>query len=191
MKITIINAIGFLVVLMPHAGLSGSVCDVADPRVRTYISPKRVLWKSDTADRRLMSVENESALLKFRHGQIPEGGWDVKSDGCVLENKGEKPGILLDFGRELHGGLQIGVGRDASPKRVRVRFGESVSEAMSDIGKKGATNDHAIRDDVITVPSFGIREIGNTGFRFVRIDLESAGKISLEFVRAVEVMRPM
>jgi hypothetical protein len=186
-----INIIGFLVVLMSHTVFSDSVCDIVDPRVRTYISPKRVLWKSDIADNRLTSVQNESALLKFRHGQIPEGGWDVKSDGCVLENKGEKPGILLDFGRELHGGLQIGVGRDASPKRIRVRFGESVSEAMSDIGKKGATNDHAIRDDVITVPSFGIREIGNTGFRFVRIDLESAGKISLEFVRAVELMRPM
>ena len=186
-----INIIGFLVVLMSYTVFSDSVCDIVDPRVRTYISPKRVLWKSDTADNHLTSVQNESALLKFRHGQIPEGGWDVKSDGCVLENKGEKPGILLDFGRELHGGLQIGVGRDASPKRIRVRFGESVSEAMSDIGKKGATNDHAIRDDVITVPSFGIREIGNTGFRFVRIDLESAGKISLEFVRAVELMRPM
>ena len=33
------------------------------------------------------------------------------------------------------------------PVNVRVRFGESVSEAMSEIGgKNGATDDHAIRD---------------------------------------------
>lgn len=191
---TAISIFVFLVVLMSYAGFSVSTCDVVDPRVRTYVAPKRVLWKSESPDKRFgvrMSVENESVLLKFRHGQTPEGGWGVAPSGCVLENNGEKPGILLDFGRELHGGLQIGVARGAPHMRIRVRFGESASEAMSDIGEKGATNDHAIRDDVITVPSFGMREIGNTGFRFVRIDLETTGKVVLEFVRAVELMRPM
>ena len=191
---TAIRIFVIFAVLMSHTAFSESVCDVADSRVRTYVAPKRVLWKSESPDKRFgvrMSVTNESVLLKFRHGQTPEGGWGVAPSGCVLENKGEKPGILLDFGRELHGGLQIGVGRGAPHMRIRVRFGESASEAMSDIGEKGATNDHAIRDDVITVPSFGMREIGNTGFRFVRIDLETTGKVALEFVRAVELMRPM
>ena len=94
----------FLVVLMSYAGFSVSTCDVVDPRVRKYVAPKRVLWKSESPDKRFgvrMSVTNESALLEFRHGQTPEGGWGVAPSGCVLENKGEKPGILLDFGREL------------------------------------------------------------------------------------------
>ena len=62
---------------------------------------------------------------------------------------------------------------------MRIRFGESVSEACSqhDGGKrrKGySTNDHAMRDMVLQIPSDGQIEIGNTGFRFVRIDLLSS-----------------
>ena len=168
--------------------------DVVDTRVRTYVLPKRVVWTSPIADKRFgerMRVTNESALLCMRHGQVPEDGWGVKSSGCVLVNEGERPGVLLDFGREIHGGLQIGVGSGPRQMHMRVRFGESVSEAMSDVGEKGATNDHAIRDDVIMLPAFGTREIGNTGFRFVRLDLETTGRVTLEFVRAIELMRPM
>jgi alpha-L-rhamnosidase len=37
--------------------------------------------------------------------------------------------------------------------RIRVRFGESVSEAMSELGgDKNTTNGHAIRDEVTLVP---------------------------------------
>jgi len=58
------------------------------------------------------------------------------------------------------------------PVRLRVRFGESASEAMSDIEpKQNATNDHAMRDMIVQVPWLGKLETGNTGFRFVRIDL--------------------
>ena len=74
---------------------------------------------------------------------------------------------------------------------MRVRFGESVGEAMSEIGQKSAGNDHAIRDSVHDIPFMGVVEIGNTGFRFVRLDLVTYGKVSLECVRAVSLMRPM
>lgn len=42
---------------------------------------------------------------------------------------------------------------------------------MSDIGTDGATNDHAMRDFVVTLPWLRRLEVGNSGFRFVRIDL--------------------
>ena len=42
---------------------------------------------------------------------------------------------------------------------------------MSNIGENGATNDHAMRDFVVILPWLGRLEIGETGFRFVRIDL--------------------
>ena len=57
---------GFWVVLMLHTAFSDSACDVADSRVRRYVSPKRVLWKSESPDKRFgvrMSGENESVLL--------------------------------------------------------------------------------------------------------------------------------
>ena len=75
--------------------------------------------------------------------------------------------------------------------RVRVRFGESVGEAMSELGEKGSGNDHAIRDSEILLPWMGTREIGDTGFRFVRIDLVKPGYLTLESVNAISVMRPM
>ena len=42
---------------------------------------------------------------------------------------------------------------------------------MSDIGEKDATNDHAMRDFIVELPWLGSLETGNSGFRFVRIDL--------------------
>ena len=71
--------------------------------------------------------------------------------------------IVLDFGRELSGGVRIVSGKKAG--RIRLRFGESVSEAT------GTPNQsHAIHDTELAVPAMGIVEYGNTGFRFVCID---------------------
>ena len=49
--------------------------------------------------------------------------------------KRQHPAILFDFGKELQGGLQIVTGMPAShaPVTIRVRLGESVSEAMCDL----------------------------------------------------------
>ncbi len=43
---------------------------------------------------------------------------------------------------------------------------------MSEISlESGASNDHAMRDFIVDLPWLGSIEVGNTGFRFVRIDL--------------------
>lgn len=85
--------------------------------------------------------------------------------------------VLLDFGVELRGGIALCI-RDVScfpeTAKCRVTFGESVMEALSSIGKKNATNDHAIRDTVIDVPIMGNIYYGNTGFRFVRLEALNA-----------------
>ncbi len=155
-----------------------------DDRVREYITPVRVVWTSSTE-----SVSNPEALLQEGNGQadfMERTFCDMKSTRKV------HPAIILDFGKELHGGLQIVTGMGSSKDvRVRVRFGESVSETMSDVdGKKGAKNDHAIRDQEVLLPWFGVKEIGNSGFRFVRIDLVSDNmELSLKEVRAVALYR--
>ena len=104
-----------------------------------------------------------------------------------------RPGILLDFGRELHGGLQLvtGIMKSKIPAKVRIRFGESVSEAMADIDTlSGATNDHAIRDYIVDLPWLGEINLGNTGFRFVRIDLVAPNTTLLvKEARAIFVYR--
>jgi len=190
--------LGFLCLPAESAGPAGPewpppAADLAarartDPRVRAYVLPARIVWKTDGSQ---AVVENAEALLGPDSGQVTLGN----SAACTLRHKGQAPGIVLDFGRELSGGVQIQVSasRKNQPVRLRVRFGESVSEAMSELGgATNATNDHAVRDQTCLVPWLGAHEIGNTGFRFVRIDLVDEGCFAaLKSVRAVFLHRPL
>jgi alpha-L-rhamnosidase len=156
---------------------------------RTFVSPTRVVWTS--AHNEKSSVTTPEILLAKRYGQVPEGKF-LDGSGCRLENKGEPASVLVDFGCELHGGLHLASGGPTKKgTKLRVRFGESVAETMAELGERGACNDHAIRDSVVDLPWAGAREIGNTGFRFVRVDLVSEGVLSLESLRAISLMRPM
>ncbi|WP_139993462.1 family 78 glycoside hydrolase catalytic domain [Paenibacillus paridis] len=162
---------------------------VRDPRIREYVTASKILWMSTDEG---SAVENAASLLDGRDGQST-----LQADHpCVLRNEGSPASILLDFGRELHGGVQIAtwyMGGNGRTARLRVRFGESAMEAMSDVGgERNATNDHAIRDQMIDVPFLGTAEIGNTGFRFLRIDLmEENSYIELKSVRAVFLYRDL
>ena len=153
--------------------------------VREYISPTRIVWTQHGEN-----IKNIEYLLREGNGQADL----TNSHICVVKSTAtEHPSILLDFGRELHGGLQIVTGMPANhdPIRIRVRYGESASEAMCEIdGKNGATNDHAIRDFETTLPWLGVREWGNSGFRFVRIDLlDDNRELHLKEIRAISIMR--
>ncbi len=158
-----------------------------DNRAKVYLTAQRILWQSDETG---IYVNNSQTLLKAGNGQAEL----VNKDLTILKNhKGHKASILLDFGKEIHGGIQLltGMMKKKSSVKVRVRFGESVSEAMSNIDTiKGATNDHAMRDFTLNVPWLGGIEIGNTGFRFVRIDLvDENTELLLKEVRAMFVFR--
>lgn len=139
-------------------------------RTIAYLSPTRIVWQEAKDGATIQGIDN---LLKQGNGQAEL----VQGSMCRIKN-GEKgkASFLLDFGRELQGGIQIVTGMSPSREgKIRVRFGESVSEAMCDITpENGATNDHAIRDQYIMIPWLGVAEVGNSGFRFVRIDMEEA-----------------
>ncbi|TCC89296.1 alpha-L-rhamnosidase [Pedobacter frigiditerrae] len=175
----------FLICLFFLTNTFAQKVKTGNERVTEYVSANRVLWKAGL-------VKNEAQLLKTGTGQADVSNKSI----CILENKKEgKASILLDFGKELQGGVQIvtGIWGGNKPIKIRLRFGESASEAMSDIGGKGgATNDHAIRDLETVLPWLGIAEIGNTGFRFVRIDLvEEDIKLVLKEVRAIAKYRDL
>jgi len=161
------------------------VADYSGKIERNYVTPTRIVWQSDS-----VNIYNTSQLLKTGNGQA-----DLFNEQlCKLTNKeGIKTSILLDYGKELHGGLQIVTGRwkGNKPLNIRVRFGESVSEAMSELeDEKNAKNDHAIRDWKIQVPWLGKIEIGNTGYRFVRIDLlDEDATLFLKEVNAISIQR--
>lgn len=143
-----------------------------DELTRVFISPQRVLWKY-AGDGTLVSHEEE--LLKQGNSQTELGGKNMCE---MVSTENEVASILLDYGKEIHGGLQLVLGGSTrrEPSLVRIRFGESVGECNSQTrnyewGVGYATDDHAKRDITMEIPRDGLIEIGNTGFRFVRIDL--------------------
>ncbi len=103
-----------------------------------------------------------------------------RTDNCArLTGKGAY--VLLDFGRELCGGVRMAAREVQAPETqalsvnqgamFRLTFGESVGEACAPLGEKNAQNAHAARDFSVTVPSMSVQEFGQTGFRFLRAEL--------------------
>ncbi len=157
--------------------------------VKTYLVPKQIKWQSDSSG---TYIKNEKTLLKKGNGQVA-----VNDKGLftLISDDTQRPGILLDYGREIHGGVKISMGIRPSktPLKLRVRFGESVSEAMSEMGGEStATNEHSLRDFVVEVPWLGSIEVGETGFRFLRIDLVEANQTApIKSVEAAFVYRDL
>ncbi len=112
--------------------------------------------------------------------------------------------LILDFGKEMRGGIRILVhGSDLSP--VRIRFGESVGECCAELGiceafsgkaqlrelpeavrRQNATNDHALRDISISLPSWSDTPVGDTAFRFVRLDF--SGEYTIKSIVCTNTM---
>jgi len=156
----------------------------SDTRVRKHILPKQIVW------------QNENHLLQENCGSLLNEGvnnaspWSAK--GCILKTGG---GICIDYGKEIHGGIKIISGNNSVRgfSKIRIRFGESISEAMSE-----PDNDHAAHDTIIDIPWHGTVEFGNTGFRYVRIDMPKQRKdvpensiIEIKEARAVAVYRDL
>jgi hypothetical protein len=163
------------------------------PKIRTseltckFLTPLKIIWASDNSGN---TIQNIDAILRPGNGQA-----DLNTGKYLkfISTKDTLPGLLLDFGHEIHGGLEIITTRtNKNPVgRVRIRFGESVSETMSNIGGIGnATNDHAMRDYTVTLPWLGSLQVGNSGFRFVRIDMVDPNvQIEIKEISAVFIYR--
>ncbi len=133
---------------------------------KEYLPPTRIIEQSE-------NIENGEALLENRCEQIC---FNEKNVMCC-QGTGY---IILDFGKELQGGVRILAHFFEGQKdtlKVRIRFGESVGEVCAEIGEKNATNNHSVRDMVVELPDLSDLEWGQTGFRFVRIDFLTEEKI--------------
>ena len=151
--------------------------------VTEYLTPVRVMQA-------IGPVEDVQYLLQPYEGQV-----STSEDEVVMLHEGAS--ILLDFGKEIQGGIQIVRTIDGSHQAARFRLclGESVTEALSSVDAPGttATNDHSARDVEISVPWLGSMEYGNSGFRFARLDLLDADgeAVGLVAVRAISRLRNM
>jgi alpha-L-rhamnosidase len=154
---------------------------------RKQLAPKRIVWMSDTTG---TFIKSSSLLLQEGIGQAVLSGSKL---AYLINNIDHQASLILDFGIEIQGALQIitGITGDKKPVKIRVRLGESVSETLSELDSTStATNDHAMRDFELTLPWLGRIETGNSGFRFARIDLLGETSIAcIKEINAISIYR--
>ncbi len=156
-----------------------------DERVRETIFPARVI-------KAFGSVKSAEMLTTPKSLQI-----GLKEPECtVFENgeDGENAGVLLDFGREINGHVRIMTYScgNTGTARARIACGESVTEALSKIGEKNATNDHAVRDFEAELRPFSDMTFNETGFRFVFFELKGRNtELVIKSIAAVAVYRDL
>ncbi|MBQ8061105.1 MAG: alpha-L-rhamnosidase [Bacteroidales bacterium] len=148
--------------------------------VEEYLTPTRIMKVSG-------DVRGQELLLKPYVGQVST---TEPSVAVLKSTKSGRASILFDFGKELQGGVQIirAISSDKKAAVFHLCFGESVTEAMSSVDAEGATatNEHSVRDFETSVPWLGSMMTGETGFRFLRVDLISEDvEVPIVAVRAV------
>ncbi len=136
------------------------------------------------------NVSDSENILKEKTLQITTD----ENECTVLSNSASASNafILLDFGKEYNGSLRILTHTVSGENdiRIRITYGESVSETLSAIGFKGATNDHAIRDFAALLTPYSDMTYIESGFRFAKIELLSPNtEIKVKAVTLVSKIR--
>jgi len=157
----------------------------------TAVNPVRILWMSDSTG---TEIRNADVLLQPFSGQVSVN--NAGNSAVLTSTPQKKASILLDFGKEIYGGLKIysGMSGRQTAKKLHVCLGESVTEAMSDVSiadnPQNPTNEHSMRDFTVYAPWLGSVECGKSGFRFARIDLlDTSEPFPLRFVEARSFLR--
>ncbi len=162
------------------------VGSTADERVRRKVFPKRVVMTQG-------NVKGTDVLFNTHRDQVTL----FSGAPCTLANgaDGENAAVLLDFGMEIHGTVKLmvnGVDGEGGRVNVIVRTGESVSEAMTPLGTKNTTNDHATRDRVMNIGFISQHETNESGFRFAYVELiDKNSALHLMAIDAIAVYRDL
>lgn len=136
----------------------------ADTLKRIFVPCKRVVSENKCENSKNIPgnrVIRNFVAADFEECSVNEGGF-----------------LLLDFGKEMSGGVKI-VTSVMPGAKIRLRFGESVSECCGN-----PNSDHAFHDTELLIPGYASCDFGNTGFRFVRLDVLS-GTLKLVNVIAI------
>lgn len=142
---------------------------------RDYLMPTAILEAKKVASAEQLLIPKRAAVT-------------FRSDNCAVL-QGSESTLLLDFGKELCGGIRIITRYAPKGAQLHLRFGESVGETCAPLGEKGAGNDHSPRDIVVTVSGMSDLEFGQTGFRFVRIEPVGDIQVGIMSVYAISVMQ--
>ena len=123
-----------------------------------------------------VNIENVNALMVKRPLQI-----DLYEQNVAAVGK-DGGYLILDFGKEMCGGIRILTTTVSSNDgvNVRIRFGESLTECCAELGEKNANNDHSPRDIQKLIVFASDISAGETGFRFVRIDFQKGIAVGIK-----------
>lgn len=168
-------------------------CKGKDVRARYYIAPKKVIAKWGDVTNCEHLVDNARTQARI------DKEW---YSACTMRNEKGNPhaAILIDYGAEIHGCVRMVMlhsyrnsGGSETTYNVRFRFGESISEAITPIGtEKNATNGHAVRDGVMEVSFASAQETGETGFRYLYLELlDEDTNIRIDSVPAVLICQDL
>ena len=135
----------------------------------TKICPKKIIYNS-------CNLTNEQRLFDCKTSQISV---QEKALTCI-SGKGH---IILDFGVEICGGIRI-LSNVTADCLVKITFGESVAETIAEDGYKNAVSAHSIRTFQTLIPSYSDVRFGDTGFRFVKIELLEDKEIKIKSIYA-------
>ncbi len=155
----------------------------SDTRTRKTVFPVRVVTAFG-------NVKGSEYLTEYKPAQVAIYNYH---DQCLLDNRNSdtNAGVLVDFGRELHGTVTLSVwNTKMSGVKYRLRLGESVAEALTPIGVKNATNNHATRDMELFIGAWSSNETNESGFRYAFIELtEPDAYIEIRSVTATLIYR--
>ena len=145
-----------------------------EKNVREIIFPQRIVTSSN--------ISHAGWLQREKPLQI-----SFQSEGLVrAEGKGR---LILDFGQELCGGIRILINQVRNGRHItaaRVIFGESLGEVCAEPGDRNSIDAHSVRIfEGVKLLSMSDTMVGNTGFRFVRIDFLEDAAIDIEAIAAV------
>ena len=144
--------------------------------MKEFLLPKKI--------KAAKNFKNAESLFVKKELQI---GWD-EADLAYFSEGGY---IILDFGKEISGGIRIFT-YVAENILVRIRFGESLSECCAELkGEKNATNDHSIRDLTVNLQYYSDMTFGQTGFRFVRLDFFGEASVKSIVAESYILKRPV
>ncbi len=146
-----------------------------DSRDKFYFAPEKIVWQRG-------EMENIRALLEVRQPQ----SYLWNSHKTVFKNTSQKCAICLDFGDEIYGGIIIVVGATSENKTscLLIRFGESVSEAMNP-----HEDTHSVHNYISKIPFGSSISVGQTGFRFVYIELLNEIDVEIQGIYAESLCR--
>ena len=144
--------------------MNSTYCVHRDERVIDFVTPQRIAASKGCTEGNLLlaSACGQASTAPRPECLLVPGGW-----------------LVLDFGCELHGGIEITAGGfPESERRLLISFGESFSETFSH-----PDYHHTRQEMELSFVPWSTLNCGELGFRFVKLENREPFPVGIQSVR--------